>query len=345
MKPLETNRLILRKYTHDDVAAVNSYSNCDENIIYMLFDAQSIDDTRNFINMTISKAEETPMTDYFYAATLKDTGELIGGCSLHMRGEDVAEIGWIVHRDYWKQGYATEMGQGLLELGFEDLNLHRIVAYCDAENIGSYRIMEKLRMRREGLLQDARPGNKKNKKPYSDMLAYAMLKSDWDTAKEIAYYNSLPVEFNDFIDVPTLSNGEIFLICTEKYTNPEKKHVPSYKFAICKNGEQIGFCDLRIGYGGGEKGDNLYYGGNIGYTIYEKFRGNGYAVEACKLLVPIAHAHKMTKLLITNNVENTASRRVCEKLGAKLLRPARLPEYNDLYKEGQRFSNTFEWSV
>ena len=42
-------------------------------------------------------------------------------------------------------------------------------------------------------------------------------------------------------------------------------------------------------------------------------------------------------LLITTNHTNTASQRVCEKLGARLLRTARLPQWHDLYKEGRRF--------
>ena len=56
-------------------------------------------------------------------------------------------------------------------------------------------------------------------------------------------------------------------------------------------------------------------------------------------------AHAMEKLLITNNYTNIVSRRVCEKLGARFLRVARLPERMDLYKEDQRFMNIFEWNV
>jgi len=55
-------------------------------------------------------------------------------------------------------------------------------------------------------------------------------------------------------------------------------------------------------------------------------------------------AHGMKKVLITNNHINTASMRVCEKLGAKLLRVAELPEWHDLYQQGQRFGNIFECS-
>ena len=158
---------------------------------------------------------------------------------------------------------------------------------------------------------------------------------------EIAYYSNLPCRFEDFIEVPELKSGEISLNCVKKTpANPEKKWVPNYFFDICKNGKKIGQINLRIGYTEG-----LYYGGQIGYDIDESHRGNGYAVLACQLLTPVAKAHGMTKLIITNNVTNHASKRVCEKLGAKFIREAELPEWTDLYKEGQRFSNIFEWII
>jgi len=345
MKALETERLILRKYKESDFDAVHSYGSCVENITYMLFGPNSEDDTSGFIANAIKEAGSS--TEYRYAVVLKETDELIGGCDIHLSGNS-GEVGWIVHRDHWSKGYGYEMGKRLLEFGFDELNLHRIIAHCDAENIGSYRLMEKLGMRREGLFYDTRPANKQSAtgRAFSDELVYAILKSEWETQKEIAYYNTLPFEFNDFIDVPKLTNGEIFLVCTKKAPgDPEKKWIPAYHFAVCKGNEQIGYIDIRIGYGGGERNDNLYYGGQIGYGIDEKYRGKGYAVEACKLLLPVAKAHKMTKLIITNNITNIPSRRVCEKLGAKLLRAARLPEWSDLYQNGERFSNIFDWDV
>ena len=119
-----------------------------------------------------------------------------------------------------------------------------------------------------------------------------------------------------------------------------------YDFAICKDSEKIGEINLRVGYGGfGPDESSLYYGGQIGYGVDENHRGNGYAVRACRLLLPVAKAHDMTKLLITNHIGNDASRRVCEKLGLRLVRTIRLPEWHDLYKEGQRYINIFEWSI
>jgi len=345
VKQLETERLILRKFNENDFDAVHRYASSKENTVYMLFGPNDEAETRAFIQQAIAKASATPIIDYQFAVTLKDSGVLIGACDLHVRG-DTGELGWILHQDYWKQGYGVEIGNILLSLGFDELNLHRIIARCDAENIGSSRLMEKIGMRQEGLFYDVRPPHKNSNRAYGDELSYAIPKDEWEVQKEIKYYNSLPCVFDGFTTVPTLTDDVIYLVCLEKQPgNPEKKHVPGYEFAICKNGEKIGRINLRIGYGGGLYNCNLYYGGQIGYEVDEPHRGNGYAIRACRLLTPIAKAHNMNILLITNNVTNHASKRVCEKLGARLVRVARLPEWTDLYQDGQRFSNIYEWNI
>ena len=339
MKTLETNCLILRDFKEDDFEAVHSYASNAENTKYMLFGPNDEDATRAFIQRSIASNSKDPMSTYVFAVELKETGKLIGACDLSMHGDP--EVGWILHRDHWGKGYGTEMGEALLKFGFEEHGLHRIIALCDVENIGSSRIMEKIGMRREGLFYDYRPARAGSARPYRDELYYAMLKDEWEARKEIAYYNSLPCTFDGFITVPPLSDGEIFLVCTEKYpANPEKNHVPAYNFTICKGGETIGYVGLRIGYNNG-----LYYCGQVGYAVDEAHRGNDYAARACRLIVPIARAHGMEKLLITNDYTNIASKRVCEKLGAKPVRLVRLPEWTDQYQRGQRFANIYEWSI
>ena len=179
-----------------------------------------------------------------------------------------------------------------------------------------------------------------------DVPALAKFCQNTAIQKEIDHYTSLPVIFDGFIEVPELSDGEIFLVCVKKTPGePERNWLPYYEFAICKDGEKVGDISLRIGYGGGPKNCNCYYGGQIGFCIIEKFRGNGYAARACKLLWPVAIAHGMAKLLITNDVANIASRRVCEKLGARFLRLAPLPAWHSAYKTGSRFFNIFEWEL
>lgn len=341
MKTLETERLILRPFEESDFEAVHAYASVAENIQYMLWGPNDESQTRAFISQAIAQSRENPCRNYQYAAVLKSSQKLIGGCNLAMIDDDQAEIGWILHRDYWKQGFGTEMGKRIVEFGFRDLGLRRIIAHCDTENYGSYRVMERIGMRREGCFIEARPASKFSDKKYGDEYLYAILKDEWEVQQEISYYNSLPVIFDGFIDVSQLTDGEIELYCVgKKPAIPEKKWVPAYEFEIRRDGSRVGEINLRIGYT-----DGLYYGGQIGYGVDEQHRGHGYAEKACRLLVPVIRAHGMKKVLITNNHTNIASKRTCEKLGAKLIRVARLPEWHDLYKEGQRYVNIFEWDT
>lgn len=111
--------------------------------------------------------------------------------------------------------------------------------------------------------------------------------------------------------------------------DPEKGWVPSYKFNICSlRGEIMGFCDLRVGYT-----PNLYYAGNIGYTIYEKYRGHHYAAKACFLLFELARKHGMEQVIITCNPDNIASAKTCERVGGELLETVELPMDNPMRVE------------
>ena len=230
MKTLETKRLILRKFEQSDFEAVHAYAS-DPNITkYMVWGPNTLEQTKWFIDQAVLTAEKNPVTNYQYAAILKESGTLIGACNIAVNGS-AAEIGWILNSQYHRQGYGTEMGEFLLEFGFVTLNLHRIIALCDSENYGSYRIMENIGMRKEGLFIEGR----ECRGGYRDELSYAITKSEWEPNKEIAYYNAMPCEFNGFIDVPKITNGIIELVCIEKKPAiPEKKYVPAYEFAICK---------------------------------------------------------------------------------------------------------------
>lgn len=184
---------------------------------------------------------------------------------------------------------------------------------------------------------------------YSEHLMYigrkqSVVISD-EQRRDIERVNALPWTFDGFTELPALTDGSIELRCVAMQSgndsqNVETKLVPQYCFEITKDGEKVGDINLRIGYC-----ERLYYGGQIGYNVEKAHRGNGYAAAACRLLIPVAKAHGMGKLFITNNVTNYASRRVCEKLGAKFVGVATLPEWMDLYRDGQRESNVFEWDI
>ncbi len=160
-----------------------------------------------------------------------------------------------------------------------------------------------------------------------------------EIAREIARFAAYPFAFEGFCtSLPELTDGVISLrLSSASAANPAKGYVPAYFFDICLDGEKIGYIDFRIGYQA-----SLYYGGNIGYGVDEAHRGNGYAGRACLLLKHVMRAHGMKHAYITNNVKNDASRRVCEKIGAKFIRAADVPAGSELYEDGIYRVNIFD---
>ena len=109
----------------------------------------------------------------------------------------------------------------------------------------------------------------------------------------------------EFLGFDCLTDGEITLLLSEKAPADEAKgYVPAYKYTIIKNGFPAGKCDVRIG-----DNENTWYGGHIGYEVFPEFRGRHYAAKACRLLSKVARAHGMTRVYISCNPENTASRK------------------------------------
>lgn len=147
----------------------------------------------------------------------------------------------------------------------------------------------------------------------------------------------------EFKDLDHLYGDEVDLMIVEKLPeDKENGYVPSYKYNIVLHNTDtvVGKIDIRIGYNEG-----IYYGGNIGYSVEEKYRGNAYSSKACKIIGQVAKAHDMNKVIVTCNPDNFPSRRTCEKLDMKLLKIVDLPEYNDMYLEGERQKCIFEWTL
>ena len=145
-----------------------------------------------------------------------------------------------------------------------------------------------------------------------------------------------------FLNTDFLQNEEIKLVL-EKTTdgNDEKEWVPAYHFAICNQaGAKPGICDLRIGHN-----EKLYYGGNIGYEVYQEFRGHHYAGKACLLLFELAKRHELNYVIITCNPDNYASRKTCEYAGGKLLEIAQLPKENDMRDNGETEKCIFRFDL
>jgi len=170
---VQTKRLVLRDFEEADWKAVHSYASDPEVVRYMNWGPNTIEETKNFIQRAINSQKERPRRTYTLAIVLEPDNKLIGGCGIYVSNTDNREayIGYVLNRNFWGKGYATETAKALLKFSFEKLNLHRIFATCDPANIASACVLEKVGMKLEGHLRK----HKWAKGEWRDSLLYAVL--------------------------------------------------------------------------------------------------------------------------------------------------------------------------
>ncbi|MEJ3749517.1 GNAT family protein [Actinomycetes bacterium KLBMP 9797] len=119
-----------------------------------------------------------------YKLAAVEDGRLVGMGTLavtaaqHRRGE----IGYVIHPDRWGHGLATELAALLVELGFGAVGLHRVEATTRPDHAASYRVMEKIGMRREGRFRD----HLLVRGAWWDSVSYAILATDRSAPRRVA---------------------------------------------------------------------------------------------------------------------------------------------------------------
>jgi RimJ/RimL family protein N-acetyltransferase len=177
--PVHSRRLAIRPATDDDEEAIWSYRRLEETSVWL--------NTRHRDRAAFREWFQDPV-ERTNTLVIEHDGAVIG--NLLVRIEDAwsqtevrgqaartqAEIGWVLHPSHVGQGYATEAVREVLRLCFDRLGLRRVVAGCFAGNTASWRLMERVGMRREQhAVRDAlhRSGE------WMDGYGYALLADEW----------------------------------------------------------------------------------------------------------------------------------------------------------------------
>lgn len=181
--PIETLRLILRDFTARDFEAVHAYSSLDQVTQYLVWGPNTTLQSKQTIRAYLDDQKERPRHNFDLAIVSKGEEQrgarqkLIGGVGLKLIDWEnrTAEIGYVLHPDYWGEGFALEAAHVLIHAGFVDLGLQRIIATCDQRNKASARVMERLGMRREGAFR----GSKHIQGEWRDEFLYAILAAEF----------------------------------------------------------------------------------------------------------------------------------------------------------------------
>ncbi len=143
---LGTQRLLLRPLDVCDLETTHAYAGDKESTKYMIaLPNETLEETKEFLEQAgVEWCKEKPQS-YEFAIDLD--GLHIGGISITLdETRREGELGWILHKDYWKMGYATEAAHAVKDFAINTLHVSRLIAHCDSRNTASRRVMEWLGM-------------------------------------------------------------------------------------------------------------------------------------------------------------------------------------------------------
>ena len=149
---METKRLLLRPPTNDDAGQIfANYAQDSEVTKYLIWRPhKDVEETQAFVERCIQGWEDE--SSFAWVVGRKDDNALIG--MIEMRIDSIqADVGYVLARDAWGQGYATEMAKAVISWALQQPDIRRVWATCDCENIASARVLEKAGLQFEKVLK------------------------------------------------------------------------------------------------------------------------------------------------------------------------------------------------
>jgi ribosomal-protein-alanine N-acetyltransferase len=173
---IETERLILRKITADDVNDIFEYASVPEITTFVLWETHKAkQDSLDFVKLAADQFDNN--ISIIWGIEIKSEKKIIG--SIELRNWNAinkcGDLGYAISSKYWNKGYVSEAMKAVIKFGFEVLHLNRAEAHCEEENIGSWRVMEKCGMKYEGTLRE----KVFIKERFRSMKMYSILKQEW----------------------------------------------------------------------------------------------------------------------------------------------------------------------
>ena len=178
---IRTERLLLRPFRLTDADDVYAYAKDPEFSRFLPLPSPyeyrhaEIHVARSFLN-----SWDTQPT---FAISLDDT--VIGGINLRIDTQIMtADLGYGISREHWGKGLMVEAVSAVINWAFDEFGIAKVGARADFRNRQSWRVMEKLGMKREGVLRSQEPPNPVNPNERVDMVHYGVLREEWERQAE-----------------------------------------------------------------------------------------------------------------------------------------------------------------
>ncbi|MGG1397591.1 GNAT family protein [Bacillus salipaludis] len=152
---LEGEKIYFKALRVEDVQEIHQYASDQEVSRFIGWNLMnSLEESRKHIEVMLNR--ESVGTHLYSSIVEKLTQTIIGTAMIFNFDKEAnkAEIGYVLHKQYWGKGYGTEIVALMSDFAFKSLNLHKLHAMVVHANIASARILEKNRYELEGRLKD-----------------------------------------------------------------------------------------------------------------------------------------------------------------------------------------------
>lgn len=174
---IDTDRIRLRKPRVKDIPKIMEYANNPKvaDMTLNIPHPYKEEDAIFWLNMAHNGFKEK--SKFIFAICLLPTDEFIGGIGLRINKRfNRAELGFWIGEPFWNNGYATEAIREVLKCGFEEVNIHKILATHLLNNPASGKVMAKNGMIKEGELKDhIKKGDK-----YFSLIQYRLTQNEFN---------------------------------------------------------------------------------------------------------------------------------------------------------------------
>ena len=176
---IETERLVLRRFTTDDAEAMfNNWASDDEVTKFLMWPTHpNIDVTKYVLNLWVTDYNKED--NYQWGITVKENGDEVIGSIAAVDVNDQAgkiHIGYCISRKWWRKGITSEALAALIRFFFDEVKANRIESRFDPRNPNSGKVMAKCGLKYEGTLRQSDWNNQ----GICDAAYYGLLRNEWE---------------------------------------------------------------------------------------------------------------------------------------------------------------------
>jgi len=171
---IETERLLLRRPHMTDADAIFTRYASDPDVTrYMSFPTnRTVADAHVFLALSDAQWDQWPAGPYLVHA--RDDGRLLGGTGLHFETAQRAMTGYVLAKDAWGQGFASESLRAMIDVA-RQADVERLYAICHVDHRPSWKVLEKCGFVREGILRRYAEFPNLSPERFFDVFSYAVI--------------------------------------------------------------------------------------------------------------------------------------------------------------------------